>query len=818
MRVTGVLLLVVLTTTAVALCASVTAAQVVSGLTTEGNEYLSRDRILLGFGVRVGDELSADSVREGIRRLYDMGHFSDILVEAEQQDDGSVRLVIVVEERPKVQSINIEGNDRVSKKDIESVLRVEVGAPYTASRLEDSRVSIEDLYEHKGFTYAKVATEVKELTGNTVGVTISVEEEIRVLVKEIRFSGNESIETSDLKKVMETKEDRWWRTNAYFDRGVLDEDLVRIVSRYREEGYIDAVALGYDTKFDEKGERVTVTITVDEGGLYTVSAVEWVGVSDFAVKALHKLTELDVGDIYEPPLADETIRAAYDWYGERGYIHARVVSMEDVEDDQQLRLQFVVDEANPAHVGEIHIAGNTQTKEKVIRRELLVNPGDLYQTSQVIASQRKIANLGFFNGPMVEFTESDNPDDIDLVFTVEERQTGKAGVGVSHTSEKGPTGFIEWTQGNLFGNGQYLDFKWEFSKNSTEVVLGFTEPWFMDRRLILGFDLYDTDYERTYEDFGDAFYEQMFSKDDYERIEALNDSIISRDFSIKRERRGGDVSLGMPLLGSVNTTVYTKYTLEQFRSTEEVEIAYRSRVDADTNGIPDADTLGNVFYVRRDARFERFEPEWKWRSGFTGTLVRRTTDRRFHPQLGSYTRLTADLFGGVFGGSYDYQRYILDTRTYIPAMWTTTLMLRARGGVVTGYGDPGTVPEDTRFELGGVGVNGVRGYDNRSILRKGNEFYGGRTMLVGSAELSFPLNDERSQLPLHGLFFVDAGNTWESMAVTHPSELYWGVGAGIRIDVPMLGNIGVDFGYGLNYLDESNGKDWAVHYQFGTDF
>jgi len=772
-------------------------ADIVSSVEPVGNEYMSTDRILLGFGVRIGDELTPESVREGIRRLYDMGHFSDVSVEAEPSDDGSVRLFVVVEERPMIGAVEISGNDRVSESDIESVLSMEVGTPYEANRLEDSRVAVAELYERKGFPYARVTARVEEEPNNRVTVRVEVDEQIRVVVREVRFVGNDALDANDLKGVIETKEDRWWRTDAFFEREVLEEDLIRIAERYHEDGYIDAVATGYETEYDESGEKVVVTIAIDEGELYTVSAIEWVGVSEFAVEALDDATTISVGDVYKPPEAEDTIRAAYDWYGELGYIHARIFKVEDVEDDNRLSLSFHVDESDPAHIGQIHIVGNKRTKEDVIRRELVVSPGDLYQTSEIYASQRKIANLGFFYGPMVEFTDSANPNDIDLVFTVEERQTGRAGVGVSHTSEKGITGFIELTEGNLFGNGQYLDLKWEFGKKNSEVVLGFTEPWFMNRRLSVGFDLYDTNDKRTYSSLSNDFFEEVFEG---QPEVTENDSL--RQYVVERERRGGDLRVGMPFLGSRHTMIYTKYTLEQFRQTEFANVG----IDTTADGYAD-DTAS---YEPTDGNLG-----WQWRSGMTATLVRRTTDRRFHPRSGSYTRFSADLFGGAFGGDVKYQRYILDTRKYVPAVWISTLMLRARGGIVTGYGDPDTVPDDTRFELGGVGLNGIRGYDNRSILPEGRDLYGGRTMLLGTAELKFPITGEQSQLPLHGLFFVDAGNTWESAEDTEATDLYWGAGAGIRVEVPVLGNLGVDFGYGF---DEDEGRDWVVHYQFGVDF
>ena len=795
MRAARLILPVAVALVAVVLMSVAAAAEVVSGVESQGNEYVSRDRILLGFGVRIGDELKPESVREGIRRLYKMGHFSDVRVEAEPTGEGSVRLIVIVEERPKIASIRFPGCDEVEDTDIKLVLRMEEGAPYEPSALEDSRVAILELYERKGFPYAEITATTEDASGNRVNVIFEIEERVQVVVEKILFEGNESLDASDLKGVLTTKEDRWWRSksNAYFDRATLEDDLARITERYREAGFIDAVTEGYDVEYDESGEKVTLTITVVEGGLYTIEGVEWTGASGFASEALDELTTVTIGDVYEPPAAEATIRAAYDWYGERGYIHARIFKVEDVEDGNQLRLKFYVEEANPAHIGQIHIVGNKRTKEKVIRRELVVHPGDLYQTSEIIASQRKIANLGFFDGPMVEFTDSSNPDDIDLVFTVEERQTGRAGVGVSHTSERGITGFIELTEGNLFGNGQYLDLKWEFGKENSEVVLGFTEPWFMNRKLSVGFDLFDTNYKRSYSGFSDDFFRETF--DDYAEIAPSDED--NRRYIVERERRGGDIRIGMPFMGSRHTMIYTKYTLEQFRLTESAEY------EIDT---------GDTTVMMEDRETSQ-DDGWEWRSGLTATLVRRTTDRRFHPRLGSYSRLSADLFGWAMGGDVEYQRYILDTRKYVPGFWTTTLMIRGRAGLVTGYGggDP-HVPNDTLFELGGVGLNGVRGYENRSILPEGRTLYGGRTMLLGTAELKFPITGERSQLPVHGLFFVDAGNTWASGADTHPTVLFWGAGAGVRIEVPVLGNIGVDFGYGFDK------EDWVVHYQFGFDF
>ncbi len=774
----------------------------IAEIVVEGNELVSRDRVLLGFGLRLGDAPTTEGIRKGIRRLHDLGYFSDIQVFGEQTPDGDLRLIVVVEERPRVSSVDIRGNDELSDDDIEERLSIERGVPFDEGRLEDSKVAVLALYESKGFPGAVVETRVEDRSGNNVRVIFDIEEGTRVLVRRIGFEGAGPFDEDELKALMETEEDRWWRTSAFFDREVLASDVELVLEHVRSRGYIDASSPGYETVYEDEGERVTITVQLDLGELYTVTDVQWVGVSDFAADALTEVTAVEPGDTYEPGLADETIDDAYSWYWERGYIHARIVKQEIVSSGRELALVFNVDESEPARVGRIHIVGNTRTKEKVIRRELSIHPGDLYQTSEVISSQRKVANLGFFDGPMVQFADSESPDDVDLVFTVRERQTGRAGVGVSHTSERGITGFLELAEANLFGNGQYLNLKWEFGKRNTELILGFTEPWFMDRRLSVGFDLYDRDDKRTYTLLGDDFYQEVFPDSSDSDIWS-EDEGQTRHFIVNRERRGGDIRVGWPLFGSRYTMLYNQYTLEQVKLHEYGELT--TAIEDTATGDVDYDTV----------TYDRTDDEWEWRSGLTVTLVRRTTDRRFHPRLGSYTRATADLFGGAFRGDVEYQRYILEVRKFLPLPLGLTFMVRGRGGLVTGYGDPNTVPTDTRFELGGVGPYGLRGYQDREILPGESELYGGRTVLIGSAELKFPIIEGPDTIPVHVLGFVDAGNTWESAADTHPTDLYWGAGVGVRVEVPMLGNMGIDLGYGF---DEELGGEWRVHYRFGMEY
>ena len=389
----------------VLLCSGALRAQVVSEISVEGNKYVSTDRVLLTFGIRIGEEPTAEALREGIHRLYDLGNFSDVQVHAEDAEEGAVSLIVVVEERPRITVIEIVGNDKIGTSDIKDVVVLEEGRPADSGKIEDSRAAILALYDDEGFLSATVDVVSEPTSENTVKIRIAIDEGIQITVASIEFEGITVLDETDLQKVMETKEDRWWRTDAHLDREALKEDLEKLVARYHEEGYIDAKVAGYETEYDETGEKVDVKNVTEEGELYTVSGVEWAGVSEFAVNGLVNLTKLRTGDVYKPALAEASIREAYSWYGERGYIHVRIYHTEDVESADELRLVFHVDEAEPAKIGQIHIVGNSRTQEKIIRRELTVKPGDLYRTSEVIVSQRKVANLGFFDGPFVEFAE-----------------------------------------------------------------------------------------------------------------------------------------------------------------------------------------------------------------------------------------------------------------------------------------------------------------------------------------------------------------------------------------------------------------------------
>jgi outer membrane protein insertion porin family len=412
-------------------------------------------------------------------------------------------------------------------------------------------------------------------------------------------------------------------------------------------------------------------------------------------------------------------------------------------------LLFHVTEGTPARIGRVNITGNQRTKERTIRRELVAAPGDLFRRSQIMRSQRELFQLGFFEDVQFDYRPVKGTDLIDIAFDVKERQTGEAQMGAGFSSMNGATGFLRLGQVNLFGGGERANLMWEFG-DFNQIELSYTEPWLFDTPTAAGFDI--ASVRRNW----DSYYEN---------------------------RTGGGVLLGRRLPWLDYSRADWRYRIE------EREIDPRSNASA---AVRDAAGTESISSTRL-------------------TFTRNSTDRLYHPTQGSVAILAGEWAGGPLQGSTEYQQYELENRWYFPSFWKFFLGLRARVGVVDGLQNPSSVPIYKRYRLGGTGIWGLRGYDDRDIVPEGNDFdVGGRTMLALTAEYKFPIVEQ-----IFGLFFFDAGNTWNSFREIRPNELKRGVGAGIRFEIPMLGQIGFDFAYGL---DREEGAGWQPHFQIGTEY
>ncbi len=737
----------------------------VAEILVRGNSRASEAAVLNTFGLDVGREYPYADVKEGLGRLYGMGMFDDIRLYIEGVTGGD-RLTIEVVERPVVASLKIRGNKKVSEKDIREKIEISVGSSLNPRLVHRSILGIKEVCEEKGYYFAEATYTVEERTETSVSLIFEVDEGVKVKVGSITFEGNQKLSDDDLRGAMKTKTRKWLMRQDY-KPDEFEGDLARIESFMKDSGYMEARVVEHDVRFDEVEGKAHITIVVDEGRRFYVDKVSVVlsAMGDSAQvlsdDMFDNVLDLKTGEPYSQVAYQRSLEKIYSAVGDYGFVYAEVVP-EDVVHGDSVDVTFRVRPNEAVRVRHITIEGNTVTYEKVIRRELTIRPGDVLRRALVERSHRDVLNLGYFDDVQIGTNVANEKGDIDLIFKVQERQTGIGNVGVGYTGEFGFTGFIEFSHNNIgwstkfpwlgLGKGQNLNLRWEFGKLS-QIELSWRNPWFLDTRTLVGFDIYAT--RREYETYADR-------------------------------RDGFSLLLGtmFPLIDY--SQIFWRYRLER-RGLE-----------------PDPEKASAA--VLAQAGENRT-------SSVVVTFSRNSVDNPFFPTTGSKTTLMVELAGGrLLGGDSDYQSYVMDNSNFIPMFRGTALVLRQRAGVLDAIGAHGYIPIYERFRLGGTSIDGVRGYTEREIVPDGNALdEGGRFFMLGSLEYRVPLVSNKAFL----LAFADVGETWNSLAAARPGYLRQSLGAGFRIFIPMVGTIGFDFAYGFDRSRVYGGPSWETHFQFG---
>jgi outer membrane protein insertion porin family len=484
-----------------------------------------------------------------------------------------------------------------------------------------------------------------------------------------------------------------------------------------------------------ENNRFIITIGVQENQKYYVGDISLEGNTVFTEEALKRVMKLATGAVYNLAYAEETIQNMYTLYADEGYIYCSIVPVENVR-DSIIDIDYKFTESSPANVKLVTITGNFRTREKVIRREIVTIPGQRYRRSDVIRSQREIFNLGFFDDIQILPGNPDTAGNIDIIYDVKEKEgVGTIGAGVAYSAQDKITGYVEFSHPNLFGRGQRLYTKFELGGRLTNVQIGFTEPWLFDTRTSAGIDVYYINRLYEYYTKRDIGFATRISLPFY-----LDYTRFSYGFRTERTQ-----------------------ILDIARSYSPPETGYSLYEDT----IPKW-TIANSFSISRDSR-----------------------DYIFNASSGSYISLSAEFAKKILFANIDYNRYTIDARAYFPLIWKISLMTRVNAGLVTSADE---VPIYKRFYAGGIGTDGVRGYPDRSLspLEDGR-VVGGNAVLINNIELKLKL----SQGMAFVLFF-DAGNTFVSYRDMNLHNLYRGAGAGIRVEVPMIGVMGFDLGYGFD--------------------
>ncbi len=740
---------------AVAQDQSVVGGGTIESIRIEGTQRIENETVLSYFGIRTGDVFDPERIDTGLKKLFATGLFKDVAIRREGNT-----LVINVVENPIINRIAFEGNRRIKDEDLQAELQLRPRIVFTQTRVQGDVQRILEVYRRSGRFAATVEPKIIPLEQNRVDLVFEINEGPLTGVKAIEFIGNKVFSDGDLKDVITTTESRWWRflstTDNYDpDRLAADQDLLRRF--YLSEGYADFRVLSAVAELAPEGDGFVITITLEEGERYKFGEqnVETT-LKNLDPEKLKKELTTEAGNWYDASEIDKTTSRLSDLVGELGYAFVDVRPKTVVDrQNNTIAITYEIREGPRVYVERIDIHGNLRTRDKVIRREFRVVEGDAFNTSKIRRSRQRLENLGFFSKVDLQTKPGSAADQVVIDVDVTEQSTGELSIGAGFSTTEGPFGDVSLRERNLLGNGQDLRLGFRLSARRSRLDLSFTDPYFLDRDIAAGFDLYTTTAD------------------------------YSSESSYEQDTIGGSLRGAFDVSENLRETV--RYTLRR-------------------------DNVHNV----KDSASEVIQDEEgdSWRSYVSNEYFYDRLNNRNTPTEGYYARLQNDLAG--FGGDTRFLRTSVGAGYYWPITGSWIGSLRSEIGYIFGIGDDVTVVD--RFFLGGDSFRGfsTRGVGPRD--RDTDDSLGGNLLYSGTAELSFPLGLPE-ELGLRGRLFSDFGAVTgldnSSDNVDDSAAPRVSVGTGLTWRSP-LGPIALDFA--VPVLKESFDKVEQFRFSFGTRF
>lgn len=725
---------------------------------------LQEESVRALLSLREGEPFDRAAVISDVRSLEQSGRFERVDVRAEPEADG-VNLIVEVRSKPRLLELTLEGADDFSNSKVMELLAIKPGDRVDDNVLAAGASRVQAEYRKKYHPDARVTWEIQtdEQTG-LANVRVRVKEGKKVRVRTLGISGSDAVPAEELKGGLQQKIYKPWNpwhwvtSHGRYDPDAAEGDAYRIRKALLDRGYLDAAVEGPEVR-EEEG-RLALDFAVTEGRLYRIGEVALEGNTVYGTDTLLKLAALRGGDPASLSAIENATAAIQEYYGNRGYFRTRVQRSIDADAlSGQVAIRFRVEEGILSKIRDVRIQGNATTQDKVILREVLIAPGERYDFSKVRASERRLRNLGYFDKVSALTLDTPEPTEQDLVFEVTEGRSGMATAGVGFSSIEAVSGYVEVSHGNMdlgewppLGGGQKVRLRLALGTESQQAEAEFIEPWFLDRPLSLGVNLFRTEY---------GYYSSEY------------------------DQRNTGVRLSL---------------------TKSLGPFWRGTMEYSLQNI-------EIFDVSEDASEQiKKEEGARIKSALTPILSydsRKMDYRGALPSGGNLTRLSVGYAGGPLGGETDLYDLNAQTTQFIGAWGRSVLILRGRAGVVAPTADAEEVPLFDRYFLGGP--NSVRGFEYREIgpRDEDGEPLGGETLAFASAEYTFPLVPN-----IRGAVFYDSGMIWAE-AYDFDSDWNSCYGIGIRLDIPMM-PIRLDYAWvleGDEYTPKGEGRFsfWIGH-------
>ena len=706
----------------------------ISAVLVEGNNRIEADAIKRVIKTREGDAFKAQLLTQDLKKVYAMGYFDDVRVEARGSAAGR-SIVFKVKEKPTIRHIALKGNKRIKDKDLKENLTLRTGSILDISKIQSNIEMIKNLYREKNYHHVQVTYKTQALKHNQADLDFTILEGKRSRIENILFHGNHAYSDKRLRQLVRTAE-AWLLSfitgDGDLDHEKLKQDVAILTSFYHDNGYINARVGEPEVVFTEKG--IDVTFKIDEGERYKVGKVSLSGEFALPENRLKGLLRLIDETFFSRAVMRQDVLAITDLYSNEGYAYAEVIpKMQRHETEHRVDVIYDIRKGPPAYYEKIIISGNIKTRDKVIRRELKVYERELYSAKRMKQGIRNLYYLDFFDDIQVDTRKGSADDQMRLKINVKEKSTGSFSVGGGYSSVESVYFIASISERNLFGRAQILRLEANLGGRTQRFNLSFTEPWLFDIPLSATGNLYNwrTDFD-----------------------------------SYKKESMGTNVGVGYPVYDF--TRAYVNY---RFDSSQVLDVK-DSAADAikKLSGTHITSSIGS-------------------------SLVYDSRNKRFNTTRGGRHSLSVEYAG--LGGTIGFTKFIAKTGWYFPIFGKLTGVLHGEGGHVSANPGK-LLPDYEKFFLGGMNsVRGFK-WQNLAPTKinslKQLSYVGGEKYLQFNSEIRFPLVEEAGVI---GLVFFDVGAVYAQDDNVDIDKLRQSVGFGFKWYSP-IGPIRLENAYILD--------------------
>lgn len=736
---------------------SLAMASIVRDVKVVGSERVEPSTVLTYLSLKKGDDVTQDALDDALKSLFATGLFADVQV---SETNGIVTVKVV--ENPIINEVAFEGNDELEDEKLQGEIQARSRQVFTRSSIQNDVSRLYDIYQRNGRFSADIQPKIIKLDQNRVNLVFEISEGPLTEIETIRFVGNERFDDDSLRSVIASKEARWYSILSSSDRYdgdrlAFDQELLR--QFYLKEGYADFRIVSSSSELSQDKTKFFITMQVEEGQRYKVGDISVNSqIRNLDPQQLMPDITINSGDWYDAEHIKTSIDGMTRKLGDMQYAFVNVVpDVNRNRDAGTIDLIFNINESPRVYVERINIDGNVRTLDKVVRRQIELVEGDPFNRTLLGKSEQKIKDLGYFGKVDVKTLPGTTPDKTIVDVTVEEQSTGEVSLGAGFSTADGPLADFHIKERNLLGKGQNLGFAATIAGARTEFDVSFTEPYFLDRDLAAGFDLFHT------------------TKDQQD------------ESSFDQKRTGAGLRMGYPLSQNLRQTL--KYRIEN-------------------NEIDNVDTAASRYVLDQEGK--------RITSAISQRLEYTDLDSKIFPTDG-YTAWLDTEFAGL-GGDAEYLLGKVGVGYYYPVADNWVLSSILETGIIASYGET-DVKINERFFLGGTNLRGFEkaGVGPRDLAT--DDSLGGNQFYRGTVELKFPIGLPED-LGVAGHAFTDAGSLFgiddtSTTSLVDESSLRLSAGLGLSWRSPM-GPVRIDLSKPI--LKEDYDIEQVFRFSFGTQF